>query len=88
MKDDIYVGIDIGKAKHCLAAINQRADILLKPRFIEQNQEGFDAFHRSLQELAKEGHLKIGIEATGHYWLHLYTFLHEQGWAVEVFIVD
>ena len=81
----IYAGIDIGKAKHCIAAISETAEVLLKPVFVEQNHESFEAIAERLRQLGDPATVKIGMEASGHYWTHFFHFLSEAGWTVELF---
>ncbi len=46
-----------------------------------QAQEGFERLIHLIEErLPQEESFCIGMEATGHYWLALYSFLHEQGY--------
>lgn len=80
-----YIGIDIGKSKHCIAAIEQTAKVLLKPTFVSQDNEGFENIAQQLRLLGSCDTVKIGMEASGHYWVHLFNFLTEQGWQVELF---
>lgn len=80
-----YVGIDISKSKHCIAAIDQTAKVLLKPTFVSQDSEGFENIAQQLRLLGTPEEVKIGMEATGHYWVHFFNFLTEQGWHVELF---
>lgn len=81
----IYAGIDIGKGKHCIAAISETAEVLLKPAFVEQNHESYEAVAARLRELGRCSEVKIGMEASGHYWTHFFHFLTEAGWTVELF---
>jgi transposase len=81
----IYVGIDIGKEKHCIAAINETAQVLLKPVFVEQSHESYTRIAERLAQLGQRSSVKIGMEASGHYWTHFFHFLIEQGWTVELF---
>ena len=80
-----YIGIDISKSKHCIAAIDQTAKVLLKPTFVSQDNEGFETIVQQLRLLGTPEEVKIGMEATGHYWVHFFNFLTEQGWQVELF---
>lgn len=84
MTNMIYVGTDIGKSKHCMAAISESAAVLLAPRFVEQTREGFEQMHSRLLELGGRAEVKIGMEASGHYWTHLHRFLVSKGWTVEL----
>lgn len=81
----IYVGIDIGKENHCIAAISEKAEVLLKPVFVGQSHEDYEAIEGRLRELGDPSEVKIGMEASGHYWTHFFHFLTEAGWTVELF---
>lgn len=80
----IYVGIDIGKTRHCAAAINAQGQILLEPLVVVQDRAGLEAFDQRLRALGTGLQLKIGVEASGCYWRLLWQFLLERGWQVEV----
>lgn len=81
----IYIGIDIGKSKHCIAAINHQANTLIKPTFVPQNAHAFQNIHASIEALTTDtSQVKIGIEASGHYWGHFHRFLIQKGWTVEL----
>jgi len=80
----IYVGIDIGKSKHCLAAISESAAVLIPARFAEQTKEAFEDIHSRLEALGSGREIKIGMEASGHYWTHFHRFLVSRGWTVEL----
>ncbi len=81
----IYTGIDIGKDKHCIAAISETAEVLLKPAFVEQSHESFKRIDEGLRQIGDPSQLKIGMEDSGHYWTHFFHFLSEAGWTVEPF---
>lgn len=81
----ISVGVDIGKHVHCAAAINESGEVLLKPWLFDQEPDQFDCFDKKLHALGPPTELRIGLEATGHYWIVLHEFLSERGWQVEVF---
>jgi len=81
----IYAGIDIGKTDHCMGAINAYGDCVSKPWMFKQTTEHFEQLNERLCQLGSRDEIKIGLEATGHYWKVLWTFLTEQDWAVEVF---
>lgn len=79
----IHIGVDIAKDSHFAAAMDDNCNVVLAPFVVEQSPEGFAAFDKILRGLGPE--LQIGMEATGHYWLTLYTFLVDQGWSCIVF---
>lgn len=81
----ISVGVDIGKHVHCAAAISESGKVLLKPWLFDQEPDQFDCFDKKLHALGRPAELRIGLEATGHYWIVLHEFLRERGWQVDVF---
>ena len=49
------------------------------------DREGFQRLITWMELRLPEGEdICIGMEATGHYWLALYSFLHEQGLRIHV----
>ena len=81
--DMITVGIDIGKERHAAAAIAASGEVLMQPRFFGQNAEGFAALLAQLGKLGKAADIRIGMEATGRYWLPLRHALAGKGYRVE-----
>ena len=80
----IYVGIDIGKFRHSVAAIDEQGQVVLKPVVVVQSQADLESLDQRLRTLGEPAQIKIGVEATGHYWKLLWQFLLERGWQVEV----
>ena len=78
----LVVGADIAKNKHYARAVDIRGIELGKPLAFTNLHEGFQALLQWVHELMKE-HQKlqviIGVEPTGHYWLSLAEFLHQEG---------
>ena len=80
-----YLGIDIGKNNHEAGFIDQDGKHLGKSFRFSNTQEGFENFLAFIQErLAEEVNFCIGMEATGHYWLALYTYLQKQGFILHL----
>lgn len=79
----ITVGIDIGKEKHAVAAINAAGEELMPPRFFEQTATGFAALLAQLGKLGRRADIRIGMEATGRYWIPLRHALAQKGYRVE-----
>ena len=78
-------GIDIAKYKHEATVIDESGKALLDSISFSNSKEGcekllelFDRFGVSKETLL------IGMEATGHYWLSLYSYLTELGFDVKV----
>jgi transposase len=79
----ITVGIDIGKEKHAVAAIGGAGGVLMPPRFFDQTAAGFAALLAQLGKLGRRADIRIGMEATGRYWIPLRHALAEKGYRVE-----
>ena len=79
----IFVGIDIAKYAHQAAFINAAGEKTAPDVSFDNTGEGFDLLSVALSGFDREETV-IGLEATGHYWLALYTFLTDNGWTVKV----
>lgn len=79
-----YVGIDIGKAYHYGAILDENNSANTPLRF-NSLEEGYQSLLDSLAKnnCVKEGTI-IGLEATGHYWLPLFEHLKKDGFTVYV----
>lgn len=79
------VGIDIAKKSHQAAIMNKDGALLGRAFRFANTQEGFDFLLSKLTAVAADlRRFEFGMEATGHYWLNLYTWLAEKGAAVHV----
>ena len=80
-----YAGIDIAKRKHEVSVIDSEGKPLSQSLSFANNREGTDkllALFARLNASAEE--LVVGMEATGHYWLSLYSWLLDKGYDVKV----
>lgn len=80
---EFFVGIDIAKHAHQAAFINAAGDKAAPDVSFDNTSEGFDLLTVALSGFDK-GQTVIGLEATGHYWLALYSFLTDNDWTVKV----
>lgn len=78
-----FVGIDIGKWNHQAAFLNTSGANAAKGLAFENTAEGFQSLLNSLEPFDKEQTV-VGLEATGHYWLALFSFLVDNAWSVKV----
>ncbi len=85
---NLYVGIDISKAKHDVAVVNEQQRILIPGFVIAESGCGFQQLITRLEKLRQiydASGICLGMEATGDYWKNLYTFLLRQtDWSVTV----
>ena len=77
-----YCGIDVAKRKHAVVILDEKGKVQ-KPVFtIENTQAGMQFLLEQLKPFGQE--IRIGMEATGHYWLSLYDVLTREGYHVVV----
>jgi len=70
-----FVGIDIGKAKHDYAVVNEDGGLLKTGEFAG-NATGFEKLKKELIQFDIK---LVGMEATGHYWRNLWQGLVDEG---------
>lgn len=69
-----YLGIDIGKKFHEACLVNQQGEIIVVPFRFGNNRAGFNLLRKKIAAFPVKDCL-VGLEATGHYWLNLYSEL-------------
>lgn len=77
-----YVGIDIAKRKRVVFTLDGEGEPVGKVLRVTNDRGGFDALLTHLSSL--ETAVTVGLEATGHYWLALYSVLTEADYDVLV----
>jgi transposase len=81
----LYLGIDIGKNTHVASLIDDNAKLLFKAFSFGNTTEGGESLISKLaSHLPSISEVEIGMEATGHYWLSLYSFLVGKGYVIHV----
>lgn len=76
----IIAGIDIAKRSHEVTLIHQDGTIIGKSFSFANSTVGFNKLMSAVRKL--EQPVVFGMEATGHYWLSLYTHLRSEGFEV------
>lgn len=81
-----YIGIDISKKAHEVCFLNQDGQVLDGNSFkIPNTISGVDKLQMMLDKYAlTPENAQVGMEATGHYWLVLYSWLLEKGFDIKV----
>lgn len=80
-----YVGIDIAKKNHEASIIDSNGKLLDKSISFSNSEAGCDKFVSLLDKFeADSSNVIIGMEATGHYWVSLYSYLIDLGFTVYV----
>lgn len=80
-----YLGINVGKNNHVASLVNAEGKPVFKGFTFSNTTDGGKSLLLKLQTHNIFPHdLEIGLEATGHYWLALYSFLHDHAYKVHV----
>lgn len=80
----LYLGIDVGKRNHVASLIDENAKVLFKAFSFSNTTDGANGLLEKLSVHTDKNNVEIGMEATGHYWLSIYSFLIEKGFTVHV----
>lgn len=81
-----YVGIDIGKRNHEVGLIDEKGNPIGKTLRFANSKVGSNKLLTffNQHELIPDNTV-VGLEATGHYWLSVFSFLHKLGFKTTVF---
>jgi transposase len=80
-----YLGIDIGKRTHVASVMNSEGKVVLKGFSFPNTTEGGEALIEKLHSLSPAPtDFEVGLEATGHYWLAVFSYLHEKEYLIHV----
>lgn len=77
-----YLGIDIGKNTHVASLMDDKGKVIFKAFSFANSSEGAASLMDKI--CPYKDHIEVGMEATGHYWLSLYSFLLEQELLIHV----
>ena len=78
------VGIDIGKNNHEATIIDETGVIIGKSIKFTNSHSGANKLIEQVTKSIGDNDVVFGLEATGHYWLSLYSFLLENGYVINV----
>jgi transposase len=84
----ICVGIDVAKDKHDCCILNSDGEILRDVFTFPNTADGFDMLYRTITDVVSTAdfqHVRIGLEATGHYSVNLVAFIRSRGLEPRVF---
>ena len=77
-----YLGIDIGKNTHVASLVDDKKKVVFKAFSFSNSIDGAESLILKLETFKNE--LEVGMEATGHYWLSLYSYLAQKNFTVRV----
>ena len=81
----LYLGIDVAKHNHVASLLDENAKPLFKAFSFANSTDGADSLLQKLySHIQRPDDVEIGMEATGHYWLSIYSFLINKGFVVHV----
>ena len=81
----LFVGIDIGKNNHVASMMDEYEKVVFKAFSFSNTTDGGNALFSKLSSYSSNpSDFEIGMEATGHYWLSVYSFLFEKGFLLHV----
>lgn len=79
-----YLGIDIAKINHVASLINEDGSVLVKAIKFTNSNEGLQKLIDAISEY-ELSQIYCAMEATGTYWLSLFSALTDKGFNVSVF---
>ena len=81
----LYLGIDVAKHNHVASLLDENAKPLFKAFSFANSTDGANSLLQKLySHIQCPDEVEIGMEATGHYWLSIYSFLISNGFVVHV----
>jgi len=81
----LYLGIDIGKNSHAASLMDDAGKVVIKGFSFSNTTDGGESLLLMLSKYAPTvEEVEIGMEATGHYWLALFSFLYDKGYNIHV----
>lgn len=81
-----YLGIDIAKTNHVASLIDNEGNSLGKPIKFKNSTEGYNYLLERIHEFVKDNcEVLVAMEATGHYWLSVYSALENDCFNLSVF---
>ena len=72
-----YLGIDIAKNTHVASLIDEKGKTIFKGFSFSNTTEGGNSLLEIIKKYSEFTDVTIGMEATGHYWLSIYSFLYD-----------
>lgn len=81
----IDMAVDIAKASFSMAAFDSNGRYKTPPEDCVCDGPGLDLLLGRLRQLGPPGEVRVGCEATGHYWLLLAATVEDAGYTVHAF---
>ena len=85
VREMLYLGIDIGKKHHEAGFVADDGKRIGKSLRFSNDRKGYESLLDFIKRRLPQGEeMCIGMEATGHYWLALYSFLLDKDFVIHV----
>lgn len=72
-----YLGIDIAKNTHVASLIDEKGKNIFKGFSFSNSTDGGKSLLQIIKKHVDFSNVTVGMEATGHYWLSIYSFLYD-----------
>lgn len=72
-----YLGIDIAKNTHVASLIDEKGKNIFKGFSFSNSTDGGKSLLDIIKKHVEFSDVTVGMEATGHYWLSIYSFLYD-----------
>ena len=72
-----YLGIDIAKNTHVASLIDEKGKNIFKGFSFSNSTDGGKSLLQIINKHVDLSNVTVGMEATGHYWLSIYSFLYD-----------
>jgi len=72
-----YLGIDIAKNTHVASLMDEKGKTIFKGFSFSNTTEGGKSLLEIIKKHSEFTDITVGMEATGHYWLSIYSFLYD-----------
>ena len=72
-----YLGIDIAKNTHVASLIDEKGKNIFKGFSFSNSIDGGKSLLEIIKKHVDLSDVAVGMEATGHYWLSIYSFLYD-----------
>jgi len=81
-----YLGIDIAKNNHVASLIDSSGNVAIKTIKFTNDSAGYQKLVVNILNVASaKDEVMVAMEATGHYWLSLFSALVDDGFDVSVY---
>ena len=71
-----YLGIDIAKNTHVASLMDEKGKTIFKGFSFSNSTDGGKSLLEIIKKHSEFADVTVGMEATGHYWLSIYSFLY------------